>query len=67
MAKKLYRIKEGKMIAGVCSGLAEYFDIDVTIIRLAWVIALFCAGAGLLAYLIAAIVIPVRPDVFIQQ
>ncbi len=67
MAKKLYRIKEGKMIAGVCSGLAEYFDIDVTIIRLAWVIALFCAGAGFLAYLIAAIVIPVRPDVFIQQ
>lgn len=47
-----------RMIAGVCGGIAEYFSIDPTLIRLAWV--LFCAlgGSGVLAYIIAAIVIP---------
>lgn len=47
-----------KMIAGVCGGIAEYFSIDPTLIRLAWV--LFCAlgGSGVLAYIIAAIIIP---------
>ena len=61
MAKRLYRIKEDKMIAGVCSGLAEYFDIDPTIVRLAWLVAVFCAGGGLIAYIIAYIVIPKEP------
>lgn len=47
-----------KMLAGVCGGIAEYFSIDPTLIRLAWV--LFCAlgGSGVLAYIIAAIIIP---------
>lgn len=62
MNKKLYRIKNDRKVAGVCGGLAEYFDIDSTIVRLAWVIAIFCAGGGLLAYLIAMIVIPEKPD-----
>jgi len=66
MNKKLYRIKEGKMLCGVCTGLAEYFDLDVTIVRLVGVIAAFCGGCGLLAYLIAAIIIPARPDIYIQ-
>ena len=58
MKKRLYRDEKGKMIAGVCSGMAEYFDIDPTLIRLAWV--LFCAlgGSGIIAYIIAAIIIP---------
>lgn len=58
MDRKLYRAEEGKMIAGVCAGLAEYFAIDPTLVRLAWV--LFCAlgGSGVLAYIIAAIIIP---------
>lgn len=49
------------MIAGVCGGIAEYFDIDPTLIRLGWV--LFCAlgGSGVLAYIVAALVIPERP------
>lgn len=61
MDRKLYRAEEGKMIAGVCAGLAEYFAIDPTLVRLAWV--LFCAlgGSGVLAYIIAAIVIPRNP------
>ena len=64
--KKLYRIKENKLLCGVCTGLADYFDLDVTLIRLGWVIAFFCCGVGLLAYFIAAIIIPARPDIYIQ-
>lgn len=66
MAKRLYRIKEDKMIAGVCSGLAEYFDIDPTIMRLAWVVFAFFAGGGVIAYLIGMIIIPYKPDVDVQ-
>ncbi len=62
MAKKLYRSSSNKKIAGVCGGLAEYFDIDVTIIRLIWIITIFFAGGGLLAYLIAALIIPTEPN-----
>lgn len=56
--KKLYRIEDGKMIAGVCTGLGEYLNIDVTIIRLLWVFFVLAAGTGILAYLLAAIIIP---------
>ena len=50
------------MIDGVCAGIAEYFGIDTTLIRLGWVV--FCAlgGSGILAYIIAAIVIPRKPE-----
>ena len=47
---------------GVCGGIAEYFDVDSTLIRLAWVLFCFFGGSGLLAYLIAAIIIPRQPD-----
>ena len=61
MNKRLYESNENKMVCGVCGGIAEYFDIDPTLVRLGWV--LFCAlgGSGILAYIIAAIVIPGRP------
>ena len=61
MKKQLRRSTENKVIAGVCGGIAEYFDINPTLIRLAWV--LFCAlgGSGVLAYIIAAIIIPEAP------
>ena len=61
MGKKLYRSDYDRKVAGVCGGVAEYFDIDSTIIRLAWLVAVFCCGGGLLAYLIAMFVIPNRP------
>lgn len=61
MAKKLYRNKDNKMVSGVCSGIAEYFGIDPTLVRLGWLIFVLCAGTGLLAYLIGIIVIPVKP------
>lgn len=52
------RSSTDKMIAGVCAGLADYFDLDPTIIRVIWVLAFFCAGTGLLAYIILWIVLP---------
>ena len=63
MDHKLYRAEDGKMIAGVCAGLAEYFAIDPTLVRLAWV--LFCAlgGSGVLAYIICALIIPSKSQV----
>lgn len=61
-SKKLYRSKRQIVIAGVCGGLAEYFDIDVTIVRLIWAAAFFMGGVGLLAYILAAIIIPKNED-----
>ncbi len=61
MNKKLYRNTENKMIAGVCSGVAEYLNIDPTIVRLIWAL-IALSGAGLLAYLIAALIIPEKPS-----
>ena len=61
MDKKLYRNAENKMIAGVCSGLAEYINIDPTIVRLIWAL-IALSGAGLVAYLVAAIIIPEKPS-----
>ena len=58
--KKLYRNTENKMLAGVCSGIADYFDIDPTLVRLGWVLFSLLGGSGLLAYIIAAIIIPER-------
>ena len=61
MSKKLYKSNTNKMLEGVCGGIAEYFGVDPTIVRLAWVV--FCAlgGSGILAYIIAAIIIPSAP------
>ncbi len=61
MAKKLYRSVEDKKIAGVCSGLGDYFDIDPTIIRLIWLAMIFAVGTGVLAYIIAWIIVPEKP------
>lgn len=55
--KRLYRDVENGKVSGVCAGLADYFDTDVTIIRVVWLILLFCAGSGLLAYIIMALVV----------
>lgn len=59
MSKKLYLSATDKKIFGVCGGLGEYFDIDSTIVRLIWVI-IALSGVGILAYLIAGLIIPNR-------
>ena len=56
--KKLYKSSVNGMLCGVCGGIAEYFDIDPTLVRLVWVIITLMGGAGILAYIIAAIIIP---------
>lgn len=61
MKKRLYKSRTDKKIDGVCGGIAEYFEIDSTLVRLIWIIAIFALGTGLLAYLIAMIIMPVKP------
>jgi len=58
--KKLYLSDTDKKIAGVCGGLAEYFGIDVTLLRVLWLVAVFCFGTGVLLYLILWIAVPRR-------
>ena len=60
MERKLYRSKSNKMIAGVCAGLGEYLNIDPTIVRLIWALV-GLTGAGIVAYLVAALIIPEKP------
>lgn len=61
--KRLYRSNKNKMFAGVCGGLGEYFDIDATLLRLAWMFFVVFTGffPGILVYIIAALIIPVAP------
>lgn len=58
--KRLQRIPQGKAIGGVCTGLGEYFDIDYSVIRIIWVLSVLFVGMGVLAYLLAWIIIPER-------
>ena len=61
-ARRLFRSKSARVIAGVCGGIAEYFNIDPVIIRIVWVVITLLGGAGLLAYIIAWIAIPQRRE-----
>ena len=61
MEKRLYKSKTDKKLDGECAGIAKYFNIDPTLIRLVWVIFALAAGGGVLAYIIAAIVMPREP------
>ncbi len=62
MAKKLYRSRRNSMIAGICGGLGEYLGVDPTIMRLAAVLLVFADGIGLIAYIIAWIIVPRNPE-----
>ena len=62
MDKKLYRSRTDKKICGVCGGLAKYLGMDATVVRLILVLITLFVGAGLLAYIIAALVIPEEPE-----
>ena len=61
MEKKLYKSNQNKMIDGVCGRIAEYFGIDPTVVRLIWALFSLMGGSGILAYIIAAIIIPRSP------
>jgi phage shock protein C len=60
MEKRLYRSRSDRMIEGVCGGLAKYFDIDPTIVRIIAVLSVFVGGLGILAYIIMAIIVPLE-------
>ena len=61
--KRIYKIEDGKKVAGVCGGIAEYFNLDPTLIRVLWAILILVYGTGLLAYIICAFVFPKKSEV----
>lgn len=61
--KRLMRPRTGRTLAGVCMGVAEFFDIDVTVVRLVWLLTAIFTGTGFIAYLIGWIVMPSEPEV----
>lgn len=67
MTKRLYKSDKNRMICGVCGGIAEYFNIDPTIVRLVLVILCFIMGSGVLLYIIAALIIPSKDPYFDEE
>lgn len=61
--KKLYKIRSEAKISGVCAGVAEFFDLDVTIVRVIWLFSVLGLGTGLLLYIIMAIILPYEPEI----
>ncbi|MPM77592.1 hypothetical protein SDC9_124598 [bioreactor metagenome] len=62
--KRLYRIDQGRYLTGVCGGVAEYFNLDPSIVRILWVAAAFAGSLGFWAYLIASFVLPRKSDIY---
>lgn len=61
MRKRLYKSEDNRILCGVCGGVGEYLGIDPTLVRLVWVLITLAAGAGLLLYIVAAIIMPREP------
>lgn len=59
--KRLFRSRKDRILGGVCGGMGNYFNLDPVLIRVIWVVLLFAAGIGLLAYILAWIIIPEEP------
>ena len=62
MKNKLYKSESDKKLCGVCGGIAEYFGLDSTVIRLLWIIATLFIGSGILCYIICAVIMPVKKE-----
>jgi phage shock protein PspC (stress-responsive transcriptional regulator) len=60
--KRLMRSSTDKKLGGVCAGLAEYFDMDVTLVRVLWLLVVLCGGTGILLYIILWLVLPLAPQ-----
>ena len=63
MSKRIYKNREKKMLCGVCAGLAEYFDIDPTIVRVLWAVISLGYGIGVIAYILCAVIFPDKSEV----
>jgi phage shock protein PspC (stress-responsive transcriptional regulator) len=61
--KKLYRSINNKILGGVCGGIGEYFDVDPTIVRLLWILFIFAGGSGIIAYIVAWLIVPKQPRI----
>jgi phage shock protein C len=61
--KRLYKNDKNRMICGVCSGIAEYFNVDPSLVRIGWLLFMFAAGTGLIAYIVAAIILPNKSEI----
>ena len=64
MEKRLYKINQGKMVDGVCGGIAEYFGLDPSLVRLAWIIFSAMGFSGIIAYILCAAIFPREPEEF---
>lgn len=62
--RKLYKIEHGKKLFGVCGGVAEYFGLDATLVRIAWALLVCFAGTGVLFYILCAFIMPDKSDVY---
>ena len=67
MQKKLYRSKSNRVIAGVCGGVAKYFNMDPTIVRVLTVLLTLFVGGGLLAYIVCALIMPEEPENIVEE
>ena len=65
--KQLYRSTTDRKVAGVCGGIAEYFDMDPTVVRLIFAAVSIFSGVGILAYIAAVIIIPEQDDMIVRQ
>lgn len=65
MEKKLYRSKSDEKLCGVCAGIAKFFKLDPTIVRLIWALAVLLAGSGVVLYIACALIIPEEPDDYV--
>jgi phage shock protein PspC (stress-responsive transcriptional regulator) len=61
MNRRLYRCRENRRLAGVAAGVAEYFDLDPTLVRVLWFLSIFVGGLGILLYIGLAIIVPLEP------
>jgi len=62
--QQLYRSRDNRVVAGVAAGMARYFNLDVSLVRLLWILSVILGGSGIIAYIIAWVVIPEEPDAF---
>ncbi len=62
MEKRLYKIGQGKMVDGVCGGIAQYFGLDPTLVRLAWIVFAAMGFSGIIAYILCAAIFPREPE-----
>ena len=62
MSKRIYKIREQKKLCGVCAGVAEYFDLDPTLVRVLWAAISLGYGVGVIAYIICAVIFPDKSE-----